>query len=161
LQELTNIDKIQEFQRKLFEKAKANPKFRFYSLYDKVCRMDILVEAYRRAKANGGTSGVDGERFEDIEGRGISVYLAELQKELQERRYCPQPVRRVYIPKVNGKQRPLGILAVRDRVVQTAILMILEPIFEADFSEASHGLRPKKSAHGAILEIYKYLNWGC
>lgn len=161
MQELRNIDKIQEFQRKLNEKAKANPKFRFYSLYDKVYRMDILEEAYRRARANGGTSGVDGERFEDIEKRGISEYLAELRKELKERRYQPKPVRRVYIPKANGKKRPLGIPTVRDRIVQTAFLMILEPIFEADFTEASHGFRPNRSAHGAIREIYKYLNWGC
>jgi len=161
LRELTNIDKFQEFQRKLYQKAKANPKFRFYSLYDKAYRMDILAEAYRRAKANGGTSGVDGERFEDIERVGVSGYLAELQKELQAKRYHPQPVRRAYIPKANGKQRPLGIPTVRDRIVQTAFLMVLEPIFEADFSEASHGFRPRKSAHGAIREIYKYLNWGC
>jgi len=158
---LRNIDKIQEFQRKLNEKAKANPKFRFYSLYDKVYRMDILTEAYRRVKANGGTSGVDGERIEDIESQGCSEYLAELGKELQARQYCPLPVKRVYIPKANGKKRPLGIPTIRDRIVQTAFLMILEPILEADFTEGSHGFRPNKSAHGAIREIYKYLNWGC
>jgi RNA-directed DNA polymerase len=161
LQELRNIERIQELQRKLSEKAKANPKFRFYSLYDKVYRMDIMEEAYRRAKSNGGTSGVDGERFEDIEKRGVFEYIAELREELKERRYRPKPVRRVYIPKANGKKRPLGIPTVRDRIVQTAFLMILEPIFEADFTEASHGFRPNKSAHGAIREIYKYLNWGC
>ena len=158
---LRNIDKIQEFQRKLNEKAKANPKFRFYSLYDKVYRMDILTEAYRKVKANGGTSGVDGERIEDIESQGCSEYLAELGKELQARQYCPLPVKRVYIPKANGKKRPLGIPTIRDRIVQTAFLMILEPILEADFTEGSHGFRPNKSAHGAIREIYKYLNWGC
>jgi len=168
LQELTNIRqsenssgkiKIQEFQRKLYEKAKANPKFRFYSLYDKTYRMDILEEAYR--KANGGTSGVDGETFAEIETKGTTEYLAELQKELREERYKPKPVRRVYIPKANGKKRPLGIPTIRDRVVQTAFLMVLEPIFEADFSETSYGFRPKRSAHDAIREIYKYLNWGC
>jgi RNA-directed DNA polymerase len=161
LQELTSIEKIQEFQRKLNEKAKANPKFRFYSLYDKTYRRDIMEEAYRRAKANGGTSGVDGETFEDIERRGSSEYLAELRKELIEETYKPKPVKRVYIPKANGKLRPLGIPTIRDRIVQTAFLMVLEPIFEADFSEASYGFRPKRSAHGAIREIYKYLNWGC
>jgi RNA-directed DNA polymerase len=155
LQELRSIDKIQEFQRKLYEKAKADAKFRFYSLYDKTYRMDILVAAYRRAKANGGTSGVDGEQFEDIERIGVSDYLEELHQELKERRYRPQPVRRVYIPKANGKLRPLGIPTVRDRIVQTAFLMILEPIFEAGFSEASHGFRPGKNAHEAIQEIYK------
>lgn len=158
---LRSIDKIQEFQRKLNEKAKANPKFRFYSLYDKVYRMDILAEAYRRVKANGGTSGVDGVCFEDIEEHEYIEYLTELGRELKERQYHPSPVKRVYIPKANGKKRPLGIPTIRDRIVQTAFLMILEPIFEADFAESSHGFRPDKSAHGAIREIYKYLNWGC
>jgi group II intron reverse transcriptase/maturase len=161
LQELTNIEKIREFQRKLNEKAKANLKFRFYSLYDKTYRTDILEEAWRRVKANGGTSGIDGVTIEDVESHGKSEYLAELQKELKEEQYKPKPVKRVYIPKANGKMRPLGIPIVRDRIVQTAFLIILEPIFEADFTESSYGFRPKKSAHGAIREIYKYLNWGC
>jgi len=168
LQELTNIEqsenrseKIREFQRKLNEKAKANPKFRFYSLYDKTYRMDILEAAYRRAKSNGGTSGVDGETFDEIESQGVAQYLAELQKELKEEQYKPKPVRRVYIPKANGKMRPLGIPTIKDRIVQTAFLIVLEPIFEADFAESSYGFRPEKSAHGAIREIYKYMNWGC
>jgi RNA-directed DNA polymerase len=144
---LTNIDKIQEFQRKLYEKAKAKLKFRFYSLYDKSYRMDILAEAYRRAKANGGTCGVDGEGFEDVERQGVSKYLLKLQTELKPRQYVPPPVKRVYIPKANGKQRPLGIATVRDRIVQTAFLLILEPIFEADFTASSHGFRPNKSGH--------------
>lgn len=118
MQELTNIrqfqltggaEKIQEFQRKLYEKAKANPKFRFYSLYDKTYRTDILEEAYRRVKANGGASGVDGMTFEDIKAKGVIEYLAELQEELKEEKYKPKPVKRVYIPKANGKKRPLGI----------------------------------------------------
>ncbi len=171
MQELTNIrqfqltgggaEKIQEFQRKLYEKAKANPKFRFYSLYDKTYRTDILEEAYRRVKSNGGASGVDGVTFEDIKAKGIIEYLAELQEELKEEQYKPKPVKRVYIPKANGKKRPLGIPTIRDRIVQTAFLMVLEPIFEADFTESSYGFRPKKSAHDAVREIYKYLNWGC
>jgi len=161
LRKLTNIDKIREFQRELYEKAKANPKYRFYSLYDKTYRMDILEEAYRRAKTNGGTSGENGETFEDIEKQGRTEYLAVLQKELKEGQYKPKPVKRVYIPKKNGKKRPLGIPTIRDRTVQTAFLMILEPIFEADFTESSYGFRPKKSAHEAVREIYKYLNWGC
>jgi len=123
--------------------------------------MDILEEAYRRAKANGGTSGVDGETFDAIESHGYSEYLAVLQKELKEEQYQPKPVKRVYIPKKNGTMRPLGIPTVRDRIVQTAFLIILEPIFEADFSDSSFGFRPKKSAHDAVREIYKYLNWGC
>ena len=161
LRELPSTEWLREFQRKLHEKAKAEPKFRFYSLYDKTHRMDVLAEAYRKAKANGGTGGVDGETFEDVEKRGLSVYLAELQLEMKERRYVPKPVKRVYIPKPNGKQRPLGIPTIRDRIVQTAFLLILEPIFEADFADSSYGFRPQKSAHDAVREIYTYLNWGC
>ena len=154
MRELINIkenvsrsEKIREFQRKLNEKAKANPKYRFYSLYDKTYRTDILEEAYRRAKANGGTSGVDGETFGDIEQNGVIEYLAVLQRELKEEQYKPKPVRRVYISKPNGKKRPLGIPTVRDRIVQTTFLMVLEPIFEADFTETSFGFRPALSAY--------------
>ena len=118
MQELTNKDKIREFQRKLNEKAKADRKFRFYSLYDKTYRMDILEEAYRRAKSNGGTCGVDGETFENVESKGRTEYLAELQIELKTEQYKPKPVLRVYIPKANGKTRPLGIPTVKDRIVQ-------------------------------------------
>ncbi len=152
---------LREFQTKLHTKAKAEPRFRFYSLYDKTYRTDVLAEAYRKAKANGGTSGINGETFDDIETKGVAAYLAELQLEMQERRYVPKPVRRVYIPKPNGKQRPLGIPTIRDRIVQTAFLCILEPIFEADFADTSYGFRPGKSAHDAVREIYKFLNWGC
>ena len=123
--------------------------------------MDILEEAYRRAKANGGTSGVDGETFKEIETKGVTEYLRVLQEELKQEQYKPKPVRRVYIPKANGKQRPLGIPTIKDRIVQTAFVIVLEPIFEADFMESSYGFRPKKNAHGAIREIAKYLNWGC
>ena len=161
MRELPNTEWVREFQRKLREKATAEPKFRFYSLYDKTHRMDVLGEAYRKAKANGGASGVDGETFEEIETRGIDDYLAGLQLEMKQRRYEPKPVRRVYIPKPNGKQRPLGIPTIRDRIVQTAFLLILEPIFEADFADTSYGFRPGKSAHDAVREIQKYLNWGC
>jgi RNA-directed DNA polymerase len=161
LRELSNTEWIREFQRKLHGKAKAEPKFRFYSLYDKTYRMDVLEEAYGKVKSNGGTSGGDGETFEDIEKRGLILYLQELQREMKERRYVPKPVVRVYIPKANGGQRPLGIPTIRDRIVQTAFLLILEPIFEADFADSSYGFRPQKSAHAAVREIYKYLNWGC
>jgi group II intron reverse transcriptase/maturase len=123
--------------------------------------MDVLEEAYRKVKANGGASGIDGQCCEDIEREGLSTYLEELQQELKDGRYRPQPVKRVYIAKVNGKKRPLGIPTVRDRIVQTACLLILEPIFEADFSDASYGFRPQRGAHGAVREIAKYLNWGC
>ena len=161
LRKLTSTEWVREFQGKLHEKAKAEPKFRFYCLYDKAYRMEILEEAYRKAKSNGGTCGVDGETFEDVEKKGVTEYLAELRQEIRERRYKPQPVKRVYIPKPDGKERPLGIPTVRDRIVQTAFLLILEPIFEADFAESSFGFRPGKSAHEAVREIYKYLNWGC
>ena len=159
--ELTNIETIREFQGKLYEKAKANKKYRFYSLYDKTYRADILEESYRRVKSNGGASGIDGETFEDIESNGVDDYLRVLQEELKSNRYKPKPVKRVYIPKRNGKRRPIGIPTIRDRIVQTSFLMVLEPIFEADFSESSYGFRPKRSAHDAIRDIYKYLNWGC
>lgn len=161
MRKLTSTEWVREFQRKLHEKAKAEPKYRFYRLYDKTYREEVLEEAYARAKANGGTSGLDGETFDDIERKGVTGYLAELRQEIRERRYKPQPVLRVYIPKPDGKERPLGIPTVRDRIVQTAFLLILEPIFEADFADSSYGFRPGKSAHDAVREIYKYLNWGC
>ena len=161
MRELPHTEWLLEFQRKLHAKAKAEPKYRFYSLYDKTFRTDVLAEAYRKAKANGGACGIDGETFQNVDKEGIDVYLAGLQLEMKERRYVPKPVRRVYIPKPNGKQRPLGIPTIRDRIVQTAFLLILEPIFEADFADSSYGFRPQKSAHDAVREIYKYLNWGC
>jgi len=161
LRELSSTEWLREFQKKLHAKAKAEPKFRFYSLYDKTYRTEVLEEAYRKVKSNGGTSGVDNETLEDVEQKGVGVYLGELQREMKERRYVPRPVRRVYIPKPNGKERPLGIPTIRDRIVQTAFLLVLEPIFEADFADSSYGFRPKRSAHGAIREMYKYLNWGC
>jgi RNA-directed DNA polymerase len=161
LRELPSTGWLREFQKKLQAKAKAEPKFRFYSLYDKTYRTDVLEEAYRKAKSNGGACGIDGETFEDVETKGVATYLTELQLEMKERRYVPQPVRRVYIPKPNGKERPLGIPTIRDRIVQTAFLFILEPIFEADFADSSYGFRQGKSAHDAVREIYKYLNWGC
>ncbi len=161
MRELPSTEWLREFQKKLHAKAKAEPKFRFYTLYDKTYRTDVLEEAYRKAKSNGGACGVDGETFEDVEKKGVAAYLAELQLEMKERRYVPQPVRRVYIPKPNGKERPLGIPTIRDRIVQTAFLLIMEPIFEADFADSSYGFRPGKNAHDAVREIYKYLNWGC
>ena len=161
MRELPHTEWLLEFRRKLHAKAEAEPKYRFYSLYDKTFRTDVLAEACRKAKANGGACGIDGETFKDVEKEGIDVYLAGLQLEMKERRYVPKPVRRVYIPKPNGKQRPLGIPTIRDRIVQTAFLLILEPIFEADFADSSYGFRPEKSAHDAVREIYKFLNWGC
>jgi RNA-directed DNA polymerase len=159
--ELKSDDSVREFQRKLYLKAKAEPTFRFYALYDKTYRMDFLRESYKRAKANGGSSGMDGETFAAIEGRGLEDYLADLQAELKEKRYKPSPVLRVYIPKPNGDKRPLGIPTIRDRIVQGTFKQVLEPIYEADFTERSYGFRPDKSAHDAIREVLKLLNWGC
>ena len=161
MRELPNTgSKVQELQRSLYNKAKAEPKYCFYSLYDKTFRTDILAEAYTRAKANGGTCGVDEETFEDVERKGVAGYLAELQLELKERRYTPLPVKRVYIPKANGAERPLGIPTVRDRIVQTAFLLILEPIFEADFEDCSYGFRRGRSAHQALEAIRQGLKEG-
>lgn len=152
---------VRELQRKLYLKAKAEPEFRFYVLYDKTYRTDFLCESYRRVKANGGKPGVDGETFEAIEACGLDNYLGELQAELKEGKYKPSPVLRVYIPKPNGDKRPLGIPTIRDRIVQGSFKLVLEPIFESDFTDRSFGFRPKKDAHGAIREIAKLLNWGC
>jgi group II intron reverse transcriptase/maturase len=119
------------------------------------------MESYRRVKANAGKPGVDGKTFETIEEQGIENYLRELQAELKEERYKPSPVLRVYIPKPNGDKRPLGIPTIRDRIVQGSFKLVLEPIFEADFTDRSFGFRPKKDAHDAIREVLKLLNWGC
>src|SRR5260370_15046223 len=132
---------VQKLQTALHDKAKESPSFRFYALYDKVYRKDVLAFAYACCKANGGAAGVDGQRFEDIETYGEERWLDELARELKNRTYQPLPVRRVYIPKADGKtQRPLGIPAIRDRAVQTAAVLVLEPIFEAD-------LQPEQYAH--------------
>ena len=158
---LSGAIKVRELQRKLYLKAKAEPKVRFYALYDKAYRLDFMSEAYRRVRSNGGSPGVDGETFDAIAEQGIMDYLKELQAELREKRYKPSPVLRVYIPKPNGEQRPLGIPTIRDRIVQASFKLVIEPIFEADFTDRSYGFRPKRNAHGAIREIAKLLNWGC
>lgn len=154
------VDKVRDLQKKLGEKARAEPKFRFYALYDKIYRWDILEKSWQRVCANGGAPGVDGVTIEAIEEKGIEVFLSELREELQSGSYRPQPVKREYIPKLNGGKRPLGIPCVRDRVVQQASLMVLEPIFEADFKDMSWGFRPGRSAQQAAEEVVKYLNWG-
>jgi RNA-directed DNA polymerase len=157
---LATPEKIGTFQRRLYDKAKSQPEYRFYMLYDKLYRPDILAHAYAVCKHNAGAPGVDGLTFADIESRGVAGWLEGLRKELRERTYKPQPVRRVMIPKPGGGERPLGIPTIRDRVVQTAAKLILEPIFEADLDEAAHGYRPGRSAGDAIAKVHAALKAG-
>ena len=157
---LETLDKVRELQIKLYRKAKNEPDFRFYQLYDKVYREDVLLRAWVLAKANQGAPGVDGESFEDIETKGLMEWLNGLGKQLHDRTYAPQPVRRVMIPKPGGGERPLGIPTIRDRVAQTAAKLILGPIFEADMEPNAYGYRPKKSAQDAIQEVDKLLYAG-
>lgn len=154
----TPKEKVQQLQGKLGHAAKENKKRRFHALYDKVYRMDILWEAWRRVKANKGSAGVDEETIEDIEKMGESNFVTECQRLLQLGKYHPQPVRRYYIPKKDGRQRPLGIPTIRDRVMQMATKMVIEPIFEADFQESSFGFRPNRSAKQALDRIRKACN---
>jgi RNA-directed DNA polymerase len=157
---LTTPTKLEELQGKLYAKAKAEPMFRFHQLYDKIYRWDVLEEALRRAKANRGAAGVDGQTFEQVKEYGEEQWLKELQRELQEKRYKPQAVRRVLIPKPGGGERPLGIPTIKDRVAQTAAKLILEPIFEADLSEAAYGYRPGRSGMQAVEEVHQELKKG-
>jgi RNA-directed DNA polymerase len=157
---LTTPEKIETLQRKLYAKAKAEPGFRFYLLYDKVYRADILAHAYALAEANKGAPGVDGVTFETIEAAGVEGWLAALAEELRARTYRPQPVRRVLIPKPGGGERPLGIPTIRDRVVQTAAKLVLEPVFEADFDPEAYGYRPGRSAIDAVRRVHGHLKAG-
>jgi RNA-directed DNA polymerase len=155
-----SIEKARQLQRALYRAAKRSATRRFHALYDKVYREDILWKAWEMVKANRGTAGVDGQTIEAIEDSGAGIFLYHLQEELKEGSYRPQPVRRVYIPKPDGQKRPLGIPVVRDRVVQAAMKIVMEPIFEADFQPCSFGFRPKRSAHDAMEVIRQAVNKG-
>jgi RNA-directed DNA polymerase len=154
---LTTPSKIRELQSKLYRKAKNEPGYRFYLLYDKIYREDIVAQAYALARANKGASGVDGQNFEEIESQGLEEWLTGIREELRNKTYEPQPVRRVMIPKPGGGERPLGIPTIRDRVVQTAAKLVLEPIFEADMDPSAYGYRPKRSAQDAIRKVHQLI----
>src|SRR4029077_19068283 len=149
--------KIRMLQRKLYQKAKEEPSYRFYLLYDKMHREDVLAHAYALVRSNQGAPGVDGQSFWGIESQGLEEWLSGIREDLRAKTYRPQAVRRVMIPKPGGGERPLGIPTIRDRVVQTAAKLLLEPIFEADFDPNAYGYRPKRSAQEAIQKVHKLL----
>lgn len=157
---LSDDERVRIFQRKLYIKAKQEKGFKFYVLYDKVRLMYFLREAYRRAKLNGGSPGIDGITFAEIEASGIESYLEKISQELETHTYKPSAVKRVYIPKSGGKLRPLGIPTIKDRIVQMSCKMAIEPIFEADFEDCSYGFRPKRDAKEAVKAIKKHLQLG-
>ena len=151
---------VQKLQTALHAKAKESPRFRFYALYDKVYRKDVLALAYHCSKANGGAAGVDGQTFEDIDAYGVERWLDELARELKNRTYHPLPVRRVYIPKPDGKQRPLSVPAIRDRTAEMAAVLVLEPIFEADLQPEQYAYRRDRSALDAVRQVHTLINTG-
>jgi group II intron reverse transcriptase/maturase len=157
---LTTPEKIRKLQRTFYAKAKEQPSYRFHQLYDKVYREDILAFAYQRCKANAGAAGVDGQSFEMIEQYGRDRWLGELTERLRNKGYRPEAIRRVWIEKPNGGQRPLGIATIRDRVVQMAIVLVIEPIFEADLEPEQYGYRPERSAQDAVRAVHSLLNRG-
>jgi len=158
--ESINPSKRSEVADGVARQSEETPNFRFYALYDKVYRKDVLVFAYECCKANGGAAGVDGQRFEDIETYGKERWLDELAQELKKRTYQPLPVRRVYIPKPDGKQRPLGVPAIRDRAAQMAAVLVLEPIFETDLQPEQYAYRKDRSALDAVRHVHKLINTG-
>lgn len=157
---LATPNKIQKLQKALHAKAKEEPDYRFYLLYDKIHRPDILLHAYRLCKANGGVAGVDGQRFDDIATYGVERWVEELAERLRTKDYRPEAVKRTWIPKPNGKLRPLGIPTITDRVVQTAAMMLLGPIFEADLAPEQYAYRADRGAHDAVRAVHRLLNAG-
>jgi RNA-directed DNA polymerase len=158
--QMSDDERVRSFQRKLYQKSKQEETFRFYVLYDKLCLPYVLREAYKRCRKNGGSPGVDGVTFASIEDAGVDGFLERIRNELEQETYRPEMVRRVYIPKANGKMRPLGIPTIKDRVVQTACKLVIEPIFEADFQDESYGFRPRRSAGQAVATIREHLKRG-
>ncbi len=158
--EMSRTERVQLIQRKLYLKAKQEKGYRFYVLYDKIFLPYVLEEAWERVKANGGSAGIDGRTIEMIEAAGSKDLLKELSEELRRQTYQPSAVKRMWIPKSNGDKRPLGIPTVKDRVAQMACLIVIEPIFEADFEESSYGFRPKRGAQDAVTKIKEYLKSG-
>jgi RNA-directed DNA polymerase len=157
---MSSAERVQLYQRRLYLKAKQEKNFRFYVLYDKIFLHYVMTEAWKRVKANAGSAGIDGVTIEEVEKNGVDKFLTTLSEELRQQTYQPSAVKRVWIPKANGGQRPLGIPTIKDRVAQMACMLVIEPIFEADFEEHSYGFRPKRSAHNAIAKIKEHLKAG-
>lgn len=158
--EIPSAERLQTLQEKLYQKAKQEPEFKFYILYDKTFIPYMLKEAWLKVKKKRSAAGVDNQTVEDVENYGVEKYLQELGEELRRQTYQPQPIKRIYIPKANGKLRSIGIGCIKDRIVQTICKMIIEPIFETDFEDCSHGFRPGRSSKGAISEIKTHLKTG-
>lgn len=156
-----SIEKSRQLQRNLYLAAKKDKQRRFHALYDRIFRLDILWRAWKEVRENKGSAGIDGITFEMIEEYGVEEYLLDIQEDLKNKEYRPKPVKRVYIPKLDGKQRPLGIPTIRDRIVQQACKIVIEPIFEANFLDSSYGFRPKRDAKQATEKVKKelYKNW--
>lgn len=154
----TPKEKVRQLQRKLYQSAKRSTRRKFHALYDKLYREDILYEAWKRVRANGGSAGIDKQTIEEIEAYGVEKVVEEIQEVLKRNSYNPPPVRRTYIPKADGRQRPLGIPTVKDRIIQSAMKLVIEPIFEADFKDCSYGFRPKRNQHQALEVIRKACN---
>ena len=157
---LTTPTSVQKLQTALHAKAKAEAGYRFYALYDKIYREDILGHAYAQCRSNDGAPGVDGQEFAEVETYGVQRWLGELALALRQQTYRPDPIRRVFIPKANGKLRPLGISTLRDRVCMTAAMLVLEPIFEADLPPEQYAYRPGRNAQQAVVEVGALLDHG-